>query len=125
MNVISPGVVKTPILGKIGLSDEQLNGWLEASKQRVPLGRIGKPEEIAATAIYLAADATFSTGAELLVGGGRWKCDVGAIRQSTHCTFVITRVGGFLKQFLFGPVDRIHAVLRIDHPEQQCFRGKS
>jgi NAD(P)-dependent dehydrogenase (short-subunit alcohol dehydrogenase family) len=70
VNVISPGVIETPILGKVGLTQEQLDGWLESSKQRIPLGRIGRPEEVAATALYLAADATFTTGAELLVGGG-------------------------------------------------------
>ena len=70
VNVISPGVIETPILGKVGLTQEQLERWLESSKQRIPLGRIGQPEEVAATALYLAADATFTTGAELLVGGG-------------------------------------------------------
>ena len=39
-------------------------------KSRVPLHRIGEPEEIAATALYLAADATFVTGGEIIVGGG-------------------------------------------------------
>jgi NAD(P)-dependent dehydrogenase (short-subunit alcohol dehydrogenase family) len=75
VNVISPGVIDTPILGKIGLTQEQLNGWLESSKQRIPLSRIGRPEEVAATALYLAADATFTTGAELLVGGGTLMSD--------------------------------------------------
>ena len=70
VNVISPGVIETPILGKVGLTQEQLERWLESSKQRIPLGRIGQPKEVAATALYLAADATFTTGAELLVGGG-------------------------------------------------------
>ena len=36
-----------------------------------PLGRIGRPAEVAATALYLAGDqSTFTTGAELLVDGG-------------------------------------------------------
>lgn len=70
VNVISPGVIETPILGKVGLTPEQLNAWLESSKQRIPLGRIGRPGEVAAAALYLATDATFTTGAELLVGGG-------------------------------------------------------
>jgi NAD(P)-dependent dehydrogenase (short-subunit alcohol dehydrogenase family) len=70
VNVISPGPIETPIFGKVGLSQEQLDGWLESSKQRIPLGRIGKPEEVAAMALFLAADASFTTGAELFVGGG-------------------------------------------------------
>lgn len=36
----------------------------------MPLGRIGQAEEVDAAACCLAADATFTTGAELLVGGG-------------------------------------------------------
>ena len=70
VNVISPGPIETPILGKVGLSQEQLDGWLESSKQRIPLGRIGQPEEVAATALFLAADASFTTGGEIFVGGG-------------------------------------------------------
>ena len=70
VNVISPGPIETPIFGKVGLSQEQLDGWLESSKQRIPLGRIGHPEEVAITALFLAADASFTTGAEIFVGGG-------------------------------------------------------
>jgi NAD(P)-dependent dehydrogenase (short-subunit alcohol dehydrogenase family) len=70
VNVISPGLIETPILGKVGLTQEQLEGWKESSKQRIPLGRLGEPEEVAATALFLAADASYTTGAELLVGGG-------------------------------------------------------
>lgn len=70
VNVISPGPIETPIFGKVGLSQEQLDGWLESSKQRIPLGRIGQPEEVAVTALFLAADASFTTGAEIFVGGG-------------------------------------------------------
>jgi NAD(P)-dependent dehydrogenase (short-subunit alcohol dehydrogenase family) len=70
VNVISPGLIETPILGKVGLTQEQLEGWKESSKQRIPLGRLGEPEEVATTALFLAADASFTTGAELLVGGG-------------------------------------------------------
>jgi NAD(P)-dependent dehydrogenase (short-subunit alcohol dehydrogenase family) len=70
VNVISPGLIETPILGKVGLTEEQLNGWVEGSKRRIPLGRLGQPEEVAATALYLAADASYTTGAELIIGGG-------------------------------------------------------
>jgi len=45
---------------KVGLSQEQLDGWLESSKQRIPLGRIGQPEEVAITALFLAAGASFT-----------------------------------------------------------------
>jgi NAD(P)-dependent dehydrogenase (short-subunit alcohol dehydrogenase family) len=57
-------------LGQVGSTQEQLEGWKESSKQRIPLGRLGDPEEVAATALFPAADASYTTGAELLVGGG-------------------------------------------------------
>ncbi len=70
VNTVSPGPIQTPIFGKTGLSREQIDGFIEGIKSRVPLGRIGTPEEVAATALYLAADATFMTGGEIIVGGG-------------------------------------------------------
>ena len=70
VNVVSPGPIDTPILGKSGLAQEQITAFVEGSKERVPLGRIGRPEEVAAAALFLATDATFVTGEELFVGGG-------------------------------------------------------
>jgi NAD(P)-dependent dehydrogenase (short-subunit alcohol dehydrogenase family) len=70
VNIVSPGPVETPIFGKTGLSQQQIDGFLADAKIRVPLGRIGRPEEVAAAVAYLAGDATFTTGAELMVGGG-------------------------------------------------------
>jgi NAD(P)-dependent dehydrogenase (short-subunit alcohol dehydrogenase family) len=70
VNVISPGLIATPIFGKVGLTQAQVDGWLESSKKRIPLGRIGQPEEVAATALYLATDASYTTGGEIFVGGG-------------------------------------------------------
>ena len=40
------------------------------SKTRIPLGRTGTAAEVAAAALYLAADATYTTGTELFVDGG-------------------------------------------------------
>jgi len=70
VNTLSPGPIRTPIFGKTGMSQEQIDGFIAGIKGRVPLGRIGEPEEVAATALYLAADATFVTGSEIIVGGG-------------------------------------------------------
>jgi len=70
VNTLSPGPIQTPIFGKSGLSQAQIDGFIEGVKSRVPLGRIGNPEEVAAAALYLAADATFMTGGEIIVGGG-------------------------------------------------------
>ena len=70
VNTVSPGPISTPIFGKTGLSREQIDGFLEGIKARVPLGRIGNPEEVATAVLFLASDATFVTGGEIIVGGG-------------------------------------------------------
>jgi len=70
VNTVSPGPIETPIFGKIGMTKEQIHGFLESAKTRVPLMRVGKPEEVAAAVLFLAADATFVTGGEIIVGGG-------------------------------------------------------
>ena len=69
VNTISPGPIVTPILDK-GLTPEQKVSFVEGAKSRIPLGRTGTSEEVAAAALYLAADATYTTGAELFVDGG-------------------------------------------------------
>lgn len=63
VNMIHPGGVATDM----GAPD----GEVPASYKRAPLGRIGRPEEIAAAAAFLASDASsYLTGAELVVDGG-------------------------------------------------------
>jgi NAD(P)-dependent dehydrogenase (short-subunit alcohol dehydrogenase family) len=70
VNVVSPGPIETPIFGKTGMSAEQIDGFKSGIQSRVPLGRIGRAEEIAAVALFLAADASFVTGEEIVAGGG-------------------------------------------------------
>jgi NAD(P)-dependent dehydrogenase (short-subunit alcohol dehydrogenase family) len=70
VNTVSPGPIETPIFGKTGLSQEQIDGFIEGAKVRVPMKRLGTPEEVAVAALFLAADATFVTGGEIIVGGG-------------------------------------------------------
>jgi NAD(P)-dependent dehydrogenase (short-subunit alcohol dehydrogenase family) len=70
VNTISPGPIVTPILDKNGLTPSQKEAFIEGSKTRIPLGRTGTMGEVAAAALYLAADATYTTGAELFVDGG-------------------------------------------------------
>lgn len=70
VNVISPGPIETPIFGKSGMSAAQIEGFKSGITSRVPLGRIGRPEEIAAAVLFLAADASFVTGEEIVAGGG-------------------------------------------------------
>lgn len=64
---ISPGAIDTPL---VRASLEQQGGEAELAN-RHPLGRIGKPEEIAAAVLWLAsADASFITATDLAVDGG-------------------------------------------------------
>ncbi len=70
VNTISPGPIVTPILDKNGFTAAQKDAFIEGAKARIPLGRTGTAEEVAVAALYLAADATYTTGAELFVDGG-------------------------------------------------------
>jgi NAD(P)-dependent dehydrogenase (short-subunit alcohol dehydrogenase family) len=71
VNCLSPGPIDTPILGKMGLPEDQINAQKQAFASLVPLGRMGRSEEIATTALFLAsADSSFITGVDLAVDGG-------------------------------------------------------
>lgn len=71
VNCISPGPVETPVYGKLGLPQEQLDGFAQVLGQKVLLKRFGQPSEIAKTAVFLASDeASFITGTEITVDGG-------------------------------------------------------
>lgn len=65
VNSIAPGAIKTPIWGNV---DEA--GQKEIAK-RIPLGRFGKPEEIAEPVAFLASDlSSYMTGQTIFVDGG-------------------------------------------------------
>ncbi len=70
VNTISPGPIETPIFAKTGLGAEQIAAFQQSLVAQMALGRVGHAEEVAAAALYLAADATFTTGSELFVDGG-------------------------------------------------------
>jgi NAD(P)-dependent dehydrogenase (short-subunit alcohol dehydrogenase family) len=71
VNAVAPGPIATPIFGRMGLSQEQIAGFQAGITARVPLGRVGRPEEIASAVAFLAsADASYITGVELNVDGG-------------------------------------------------------
>jgi 3-oxoacyl-[acyl-carrier protein] reductase len=66
VNCIAPAVIETPIL--TGLAQHHIDYMVE----RIPLGRMGKPEEVAALVSWLASeDCSFSTGATYDISGGR------------------------------------------------------
>lgn len=73
VNTLSPGPTETPGIYSLGEDDsEQTRAQLrEGFAARIPLGRIGRPEEVAAAAAFLASDeSSFITGGELFVDGG-------------------------------------------------------
>ena len=66
-NSVLPGTILTDI-NKEDLADENKRHYMEG---RVPLGRLGKPEDLAGPVVFLASDlAEYVTGAALLVDGG-------------------------------------------------------
>src|SRR5919205_811663 len=72
VNAVNPGVVVTQIHKRGGMSEEAYAAFLEHSKQTHPLGRTGRPEEIAELVLYLASDkASWITGATYSIDGGR------------------------------------------------------
>ena len=71
VNAVSPGAIETPLWGKIGLPDKVLKAAGEAISNQIPVGRWGKPEEIAKTVLFLASDdSSYIVGNELAVDGG-------------------------------------------------------
>lgn len=72
VNAVNPGVVVTEIHRRGGMSDEQYATFLEHSKQTHPLGRVGKPQEVAELIFFLASNrASWITGATYSIDGGR------------------------------------------------------
>lgn len=71
INSVNPGPVHTPIFGKTGMKEEQLNGFTEAMQNSIPLKRFGQPGDIANLVAFLASDeASFVTGSEYTIDGG-------------------------------------------------------
>ena len=72
VNAVNPGVVVTQIHKRGGMSEEAYAAFLEHSKTTHPLGRTGRPEEIASLVLFLASDeASWITGATYSIDGGR------------------------------------------------------
>ncbi len=71
VNSVNPGPIYTPIFGKTGMPEEQLNQFAQAMQERIPLKRFGQPEDIAKLVTFLASDdASFITGSEYNIDGG-------------------------------------------------------
>jgi NAD(P)-dependent dehydrogenase (short-subunit alcohol dehydrogenase family) len=71
VNVVSPGPVQTPLYGKLGMDHAQLEATAAQIQAQVPLGRFGRPEEIASTVLHLSSpESGFIVGTEIVADGG-------------------------------------------------------
>lgn len=67
VNYLMPGVIETPLISHGKITEEQF----KEDMKNYPLGRYGKPEEVAYAAIYFLSDASsFTTGSGLVIDGG-------------------------------------------------------
>jgi NAD(P)-dependent dehydrogenase (short-subunit alcohol dehydrogenase family) len=70
VNSVAPGFIKTPTMGVAGLTEVERREFERQGNETTPLRRNGTVEEVAAAALFLAADAMFTTNVELAVDGG-------------------------------------------------------
>ncbi|MEV6242835.1 SDR family oxidoreductase [Lentzea sp. NPDC051838] len=70
VNVVSPGFIDTPSMGVSGVPQEVLRQFKDEGDRITPLKRHGTMDEVADAVLFLAFDATFTTGSELAVDGG-------------------------------------------------------
>src|SRR2546423_5038422 len=71
VNTVAPGPIETPLFGRTGLPKEALDEFLRDALAKIPLKRIGQPDEVAGVVAFLASsDASYITGVEIHVDGG-------------------------------------------------------
>jgi NAD(P)-dependent dehydrogenase (short-subunit alcohol dehydrogenase family) len=72
VNAISPGIIETQLSHEQGTDSAAAADFFKRFKQRIPLRRVGQPEDVAATVAFLASDdARHITGSMLLIDGGQ------------------------------------------------------
>ena len=83
VNAISPGPIDTPIFDQQAPTKEGADQARAQFAAAVPFGRLGRPEEIASTALFLASDeASFIAGVDLPVDGGMTRFEIGGCRHT-------------------------------------------
>ena len=71
VNVISPGLIETPIYGKLGLPPEAVQEWAGQLVAKVPAARFGQADEVAKAVLFLASDdSSYMMGENVLFDGG-------------------------------------------------------
>jgi NAD(P)-dependent dehydrogenase (short-subunit alcohol dehydrogenase family) len=71
VNAISPGAIDTPIIESQVTTPAEANALRAKFASVTPLGRVGRPEELAAAVLFLASeDSSYVAGTELFVDGG-------------------------------------------------------
>jgi NAD(P)-dependent dehydrogenase (short-subunit alcohol dehydrogenase family) len=72
VNAVNPGVTVTNLHRRSGMDEPQYEGFLERSKTTHPLGRPGRPDDVAEMIVFLASDrAAWMTGETIPIDGGR------------------------------------------------------
>ncbi|MFT8781281.1 SDR family oxidoreductase [Acetobacter orientalis] len=72
VNAVSPGSIETPIHRSANQTEDAFRAYSERVGEQVPIGRMGRPDEIAAAVLFLASEASsYMLGAEIVVDGGR------------------------------------------------------
>ncbi|MFF3753546.1 SDR family NAD(P)-dependent oxidoreductase [Streptomyces sp. NPDC002018] len=70
VNAVAPGYTDTPGIGVQGITDEEREEFKRIGDEQTPMRRHASPDEVARAAVFLAVDATFTTGVKLAVDGG-------------------------------------------------------
>ncbi|BCF95051.1 SDR family oxidoreductase [Paraburkholderia largidicola] len=67
VNVVSPGLIQTPLWSK--MEEDARKNMFESASNRLPVRRVGQPEDVAQAIVYLASNG-YATGSTVLVDGG-------------------------------------------------------
>lgn len=71
INTLNTGPVTTEIFSKLGVPEEAIQSFARSITSRLPIGRFGRPSEVAKAAAFLAsADSSFILGSEISTDGG-------------------------------------------------------
>ena len=72
VNAVCPGIIQTRLSSRQSLGDAEAEAFFERFRERIPLRRVGQPEDVARAVLFLASDdARHITGTTLLIDGGQ------------------------------------------------------